>query len=56
MSVWDCGFLFLRLGFCETDFIGHPNGFLQLCMPLGGFGFMSDLLFFFAVRFAVSVC
>jgi len=38
MSVWDCGFLFLRLGISETDFSGHPNGFLQLCVQAGGFG------------------
>ncbi len=36
MSVWDYGFLFWRLGFCETDFAGHPIGFLQLCVLPGG--------------------
>ena len=41
MSVWDYGFLFWRLGFCETDFAGHPIRFLQLCVPPGGFGLRS---------------
>ena len=41
MSVYDCGFLFWRLGFCETGFLRHLSGFLQLSVPPGGFGLRS---------------
>ena len=41
MSVWDCGILFWRLGFWETDNIGRPLRFVQIGVPPGGFGLRS---------------